>query len=99
MVLADTGILVLFVALFVLGIFGFLVMGFMLLVRLLGWFLRTVFGAGRGRPRPVARVRRPGAARRPCPLPGCSHANPPEASYCGGCGRMIRAADEVDAYG
>ena len=99
MVLADTGIVVLVVALFVLGIFGFMVMGVMLLWRLLGWLLRGIVGAGRTRQRTAVSTRGYDTARHPCPLPGCSHANRPGASYCGGCGRLIGGTDEVDAYG
>ena len=96
MFLADAGITVWLIAIFLVGLFGFIVMVVALAFRLLGWVFRAVSGVSRSTRSPSGS----GAARHvTCSESGCGQANPPTALYCARCGRPLRRAYDVDAYG
>jgi hypothetical protein len=98
MFIADAGIAIWVVGLFLVGLLGFFVMCVALVFRFLGWLLRALTGSG-------ARNRRDnlppshGRNRLVCAHRGCGHANDPTAFFCGRCGRPLRRTYDVDAYG
>lgn len=95
MMLADVGISVWVVGLFVVGILGFVVSILTIVFRLLG----RLFGFVRGNPR-AAQSGPPTRARGlACPRAGCGHVNQPTALYCARCGQPFYKRHDVDAYG
>lgn len=96
MLLADAGITVWIVGLFVIGILGFVVSILTILFRVFGRVLGFVFGSGTKKP-PLVPPSPP--ANRICPHTGCGHANQPTALYCARCGQPLRKRHDVDAYG
>ena len=98
MFVADAGIALWIAAFLLIGVFGFFVMAVALLFRFLGWLFRTITGTSAAR-RPGSEPRIRQLRQMICPHPGCGHANGPTALYCGRCGRPLRRAYDVDAYG
>jgi len=84
------------VGLMLLGIIGFFVMAVALVFRFLAFVFRSLFGTDNARevsaaaPRPLPRI---------CEDASCGHVNPPQAQYCGRCGRTLLHPRDVDAYG
>jgi hypothetical protein len=98
MFVADAGIALWIGVFFLIGGFGFFVMAVALLFRFIGWLFRTITGvSATGRQGSEPQINRQRHAI--CPHPGCGHANGPTALYCGRCGRPLRRAYDVDAYG
>ncbi len=95
MLLAD--LVVLWIGgLFLLGIIGFFVMAATFVVRFFAFIFRALFGC----PEQAAGGMLTSAGRRRvCPHRRCGQLNPPTARYCGRCGRALRMAYDVDAYG
>ncbi|MBN2447900.1 MAG: zinc ribbon domain-containing protein [Phycisphaerae bacterium] len=101
MMLAETTVFVVFFGLFVIGLLAFIVAVFAMVLRVIKWTMRGLFGGGHEHPA----IRRAKAARFvkgrvQCSNSGCGYLNRPEARYCGGCGRALAPArKDVDAYG
>ena len=95
MILADAGISVWIVGLFVIGIFGFIVSILTIIFRVLGRMLRFIFG---GSQTPLPPPPRP-PYNTICPHAGCGHVNQPRALYCARCGQPLRKRHDVDAHG
>ena len=91
MVAADRGMVVVGGAMLILLVV-LLTMGIVLAVRFLGFLLRLVTGAGRGKSYEKKHVF-------VCAHRGCGHVNPSGARYCGRCGRPLNRHEDVDAYG
>jgi hypothetical protein len=98
MFVADAGIALWIAAFLLIGVLGFVVMTVALLFRFVGWLFRAIIGTSAGR-RQGSHPRISQPRHTICPHPGCGHANGPTALYCGRCGRPLRRAYDVDAYG
>lgn len=96
MILADFVVVWWVGGLLLLGIVGFFVMAVALAVRFIGFVFRSLFGWPNEAPPEAPRG---SGRRRVCPHRRCGHLNPPAARYCARCGRPLRAAYDVDAYG
>jgi hypothetical protein len=79
------------------GFVGFFVVAVVMVMRLIGFVARVLFG------RPSTeneRVRpRPERQGRLCPRLRCGHVNAANARYCARCGQPLGAVCDVDAYG
>ena len=94
--MVDAGVGMWLVAILLVGLFGFIVMIVALLFHAFRAVLRALFGRRR-----VAGGQGSHEQKRyvTCKEPSCRHSNPPTALYCGRCGRSLRQAYDVDAYG
>ncbi len=98
--IADAGITFLWVSgLLLAGIFGFVIMAFVLVGKFIG-FLFRVLGGGESKRRPV-RDRPPPRASKGviCPHRRCANVNVKGARFCARCGRPLRSAYDADLYG
>lgn len=98
--IADAGITFIWVSgLLLVGIFGFIVMAFVLVGKFVGLVFRVLGGGGPKRTsyrqRPPSRLSR-GVV---CPHTRCAHANMKGARFCARCGRPLRSAYDADLYG
>ena len=95
MAAVDFGISI--IVILVVGFIGFFVVMAVMVTRLVGYVLRSLFSGSSGRADPTRRISaRPG---RICPDPRCAHVNSPAARYCARCGQPLGAVCDVDAYG
>jgi hypothetical protein len=95
MILADAGISVWIIGLFVIGIFGFIVSILTIVFRVLGRIVRLVTSGSRP-PLPPPPSRPHNVL---CSRAGCGHANQPTALYCARCGQPLRNRHDVDTHG
>lgn len=96
----DAGITFLWVSgLVVAGIFGFVVMAFVLVGKLVGFVFRTLGGGGQ-KPTPYRHRPPPRSSQGVvCPHSRCAHVNMKDARFCARCGRPLRSAYDADLYG
>ena len=97
MLLAETGLIMLAVLVFLLGLVGFVILGIATVWRV----LKIMARAFTGNTRPT-HYRAGGALpvpRTPCAHQGCSFTNLPEARFCRGCGRPLAARLGGRAHG
>ena len=85
------------VVILVLGFIGFFVVLAVMITRLVGYVMRSLFGASRHRSGLAAEA--PAGPVRICPDPRCAHVNTAAARYCARCGQSLGAVCDVDAYG
>jgi hypothetical protein len=85
------------VVIFLVGLVGFFVMAVVLVLRLIGYVLRALFGHRSIEEKPAAP--RAHMRGRVCLQPGCGHVNASAARYCARCGQRLGALCDVDAYG
>jgi len=97
MFVADAGIALWIAGLLLVGFLGFFLVAVTMAFRFIGWVFRALTGGGAGQQ--AGSPNAGGARRMVCPHPGCGHHNRPTALYCGRCGRPLRQAYDVDAYG
>lgn len=95
MILAES-MIVWFVGLILLGIFGFFAVGVMLVFQLLAYLFRALTGRGGDDDRQLATAERAG---RICPHPRCGNANPRTARFCARCGRPLQHLHSAQTHG
>jgi hypothetical protein len=97
MFVADAGIALWIAGLLLIGFLGFFLVAVTMVFRFIGWVIRRLIGDDASENVGAGGAR--GGRRLVCPHPGCGHANRPTALFCGRCGRSLRRAYDVDAYG